>query len=85
MVLIGNNTNAGGVEHVYTIVGWQDGAQKIFDTVDGGQVDISTGQKLQCILAKSHQWHGQRDGSRIIMGVVDCTKLPIPDPPDQAA
>lgn len=88
MVLIGNNTQEGGVEHVYTIVNIiEDG---FFDTVDGGQVD----NKLQCIKAKRHKWTGNRDrslassdpgsnisGGRLIIGWVDVTALPITDNP----
>ena len=88
MVLIGDNTPAGGYEHVYTIAGViEDG---FFDTIDGGQVDNG----LQCIKAKRHKWAGNRDrglastdpgsntsGGRIIVGWANVEVMPFSDNP----
>jgi hypothetical protein len=88
MVLIGDNTQTGGFEHVYTVTAIiEDG---FFETIDGGQVDNG----LQCVKAKRHKWTGNRDkgfastdpgsstgGGRIIVGHVDVSMLPFSDNP----
>ncbi len=89
MVLVGDNTQAGGVEHVYTIVAILD---ETIHSVDGGQrtrrLDAKTGKGFQAIYGKTRVWKKDRDivfagtdpgaavaGGRKIYGWVDAAKL----------
>jgi hypothetical protein len=63
-VLIGDNAE-GGYEHMYTITKVNDLGD--YSTVDGGQPGV---------LAKTHTWNGRKDGSRVVQGFIDITKLP---------
>lgn len=58
MVLIGNNTPDGGVEHVFTVTSVSIGGRTLLESVDGGQRDALG---LQCVRAKKRVWHGGRD------------------------
>jgi hypothetical protein len=86
MVLVGDNTAANGVEHVYTILDQVETDITLFRTVDGGQIENG----FQIIKEKQHRWEGQMDfglastdpggkasKGRKIIGWVDVPSLPI--------
>lgn len=87
MVLVGNNTAQGGIEHVYTVtsVRTTDKGEVVLESVDGGQRDP---ERHQLILTKNRVWRNGKDvvfqgsdpgsnlyGGRIIIGFADIAKI----------
>lgn len=85
MVLVGDGSPSGGIEHVYTVVE-TDSLNRTLITVDGGQKTV---KGFQTVLKKQRTWATGRDvvfngtdpgsravGGRKIIGVIDVLKLP---------
>lgn len=98
MVLVGGDRlKDGGVEHVYTVIEVElVGREVHIVSIDGGQVDASGNQ---CIREKRRTWtrdtrgafwdqveQGSDPGARArrrVMGFVNVSKLPFPEPPSE--
>ena len=86
MVLVGDNTPSGGVEHVFTVIS-VDEQKQVLQSVDGGQ---RSPRGFQTILKKQRSWASGRDvvfegsdpgsrvvGGRKIIGTINVSKLPF--------